>query len=123
MRIVRPELGSRMTWWWGFGLLIAVPALALAILGLRAVRAERIEREQQLRERQTQTARLADAAIRVALAEIEHQLRIYDSSDPNISPPTVEDSAIHFFSYARLTQATIRQPIRDWKNLLTSRGL
>src|SRR6266404_2258913 len=104
MRIVRPELGSRMTWWWGFCLLIAVPALALAILGLRAVRAERIEREQQLHERQTQTARLADAAIRVALAEIEHQLRIYDSSDPNISPPTVEDSSIHFFSYARSGQ-------------------
>lgn len=41
---------SRVTWRL-FGLLIAVPALALAGLGLRAVRAERIEGEQQLRER------------------------------------------------------------------------
>jgi signal transduction histidine kinase len=104
MRIVRHELSSRMTWWWGFGLLIAVPALALAILGLRAVRSERIEREQQLRDRQAQTARLADAAIRDALAEIERQLRLRDSLDQNISPPDVEDSGIHFFSYDRSGQ-------------------
>jgi signal transduction histidine kinase len=99
MGIVRHELRSRMTWWWGFGLLIAVPALALAILGLRAVRAERIEREQQLRDREAQTGRLADAAIRVALGEIERQLRIRDSLDQSISSPEVEDSGIHFFSY------------------------
>ena len=104
MRIVRPDLGSRMTWWWGFGLLIAVPALTLAILGLRAVRAERIEREQLLRDRQMQTARLADAAIRASLAEIEHQLRVHDSSDQDRSPLAVEDSAIHFFSYDRSGQ-------------------
>jgi signal transduction histidine kinase len=104
MRMVRYELRSRMTWWWGFGLLIAAPALALAILGLRAVRAERIEREQQLRDRQAQTGRLADAAIRVALGDIERQLRIRDSLDQSISPPEVEDSGIHFFSYDRSGQ-------------------
>ncbi len=90
-----------MTWWWGFGLLIALPALALAILGLRAVRADRIEREQQLRDRQTQTARLADVAIRAALAELERQLRLRDSSDQNGSPPEVEDSDVYFFTYDR----------------------
>ncbi|HLF84711.1 MAG TPA: HAMP domain-containing sensor histidine kinase [Blastocatellia bacterium] len=101
MRILRRELSSRVTWWSGFGLLTAAPALLLAILGLRAVRAERIEREQQLRDRQAQTARLADAAIRTALAEIERQLRLLDSSDPNSSPPAVEDSDVHFFFYDR----------------------
>jgi signal transduction histidine kinase len=104
MRIVRHELSSRMTWWWGFGLLIALPALALAILGLRAVRAERIEREQQLRDRQAQTARLADVAIGADLAEIERQLRVHDSLDQNTSPPAVEDFGIHFFSYDRSGQ-------------------
>ena len=104
MLIARPEPGSRLTWWWGFGLLIALPALALAILGLRAVRAERIEREQQLRDRQAQTARLADAAIRAALAEIEHELRVHDSSNQNISPPGVGDSGILLFSCDRSGQ-------------------
>src|SRR6185503_17473057 len=69
------SLKSGWTWWWGFGLLIAVPALALALLGLRAVRAERIEREQQVREQQTQVARLADAALANALSELEHALQ------------------------------------------------
>ncbi|MEK7753893.1 MAG: HAMP domain-containing sensor histidine kinase [Acidobacteriota bacterium] len=63
-------------WWWVFGLLIAAPALILAALGLRAVRAERIEREQQLRERQAQVARLADAALGNALARVESELRL-----------------------------------------------
>ncbi|HET9216775.1 MAG TPA: hypothetical protein VFR18_07345 [Terriglobia bacterium] len=48
---------------WLFSLLIAGPAIVLALLGLCAVRADRVEREQHLREHQTQTARLADAAI------------------------------------------------------------
>jgi len=55
--------------------LIAVPALALALLGLRVVRTERIEREQQLRQQQTQVAHLADAAIANAFAELESELR------------------------------------------------
>src|SRR5262249_44087709 len=63
------------TWWWGFGLLIAAPALALALLGLRAVRAERIERQQQVREQQTQIARLSDAALANALSELENALQ------------------------------------------------
>jgi signal transduction histidine kinase len=42
---------------------------------LRAVRAERIEREQQVREQQTQIARLADAALANALSELENALQ------------------------------------------------
>src|SRR5262245_38247739 len=72
MRHLAASLKSGWTWWWGFGLLIALPALALALLGLRAVRAERIEREQQVREQQTQIARLADAALANALSELEN---------------------------------------------------
>jgi hypothetical protein len=43
--------------------------MLLAMLGLSALRADRLEREQQLREQQGQTARLANAAIENA---IEH---------------------------------------------------
>jgi signal transduction histidine kinase len=73
MTLIRAPSAS-LTWWWGFGLLIAVPALILSLLGARASRAERIEREQQLREQQTQVARLADAAIAVALDKLEAAL-------------------------------------------------
>src|SRR5438105_11890883 len=64
----------------GFGLLIALPALALALLGLRAVHAERIERAQQLREQQTQVARLIDAAMANRLSAIEGELRPQENS-------------------------------------------
>ena len=73
MRI--PSISSRWNWSWGFGLFIAVPALALALLGLRAVRAERIEREQQIREQQVQVARLIDAAISSKISGLEVELR------------------------------------------------
>jgi len=71
MRLLPAWLGRGRTWWWTFGLFIAAPALALAVLGLRTVRLERIEREQQLRDQQAQTARLADAAISTTLAQVE----------------------------------------------------
>src|SRR2546428_8257170 len=73
MRI--PRISVKWNWSWGFGLLIALPALALALLGLRAVRAERIEREQQLRDQQTQVARLIGAAISNRLGALEVELR------------------------------------------------
>jgi len=71
MALLPAWLGRGRTWWWTFALFIAAPALALAVLGLRTVRLERIEREQQLRDQQTQIARLADAAISTSLAQIE----------------------------------------------------
>ena len=73
MRI--PSISSRWNWSWGFGLFIAVPALALALLGLRAVRAERIEREQQLREQQVQVARLIDASLSSRMAALGVELK------------------------------------------------
>ena len=69
-----PSLSLRWNWSWGFGLFIALPALTLALLGLRAVRAERIEREQQLREQQGQVVRLIDAAISNKVAALEVEL-------------------------------------------------
>ena len=74
---------SGRAWWGVFGLLIAAPALALSWLGLRVVGTERIELEQLRREQQSQFARLAEAAIEQALAEIETELR----SSETISEP------------------------------------
>ncbi len=70
-----PLILSRWNWSWGFGLFIALPALALALLGLRAVRAERIEREQQLREQQVQIARLIEAAISTRINSLPTELK------------------------------------------------
>ncbi len=62
---------------WGrvFVLGIATPALALSWLGLRAVGADAIEREQRVRDRQTQLAGLAAAAIATLLASLEADRR------------------------------------------------
>ncbi len=92
MRHLAAALKFGWTWWWGFGLLIAAPALALALLGLRAVRAERIEREQQVREQQTQVARLADAALANALSELEQSLQ--RAVEP--APPQANDFVFTF---------------------------
>ncbi len=54
-----------------FGLLVGVPAVTLELLGLRAVRLERIERRQTIRDQQAQIARFADAAISSALSKDE----------------------------------------------------
>ena len=63
------------TWWRLFALLIAAPAVALSVLGLRAVHADRLDRERQLRDQQSQTATIADAAIATVLDEFEAALR------------------------------------------------
>jgi signal transduction histidine kinase len=55
------------------------------VLGLRAVRAERIEREQQLREHRAQVSHLASAAIANAIAELEGELRHADESSQALS--------------------------------------
>ncbi len=47
MRVLPSRRVSGRAWWGLFALLIAAPALALSWLGLRAVRAERLEAEQQ----------------------------------------------------------------------------
>lgn len=75
MGLFPTSLHEGHSWWWAFGLLIAVPALVLALLGLWAVRAERLQEEQQLRERQAQVARLADGALENLLTELEDRLR------------------------------------------------
>lgn len=87
---------SRVTWRL-FGLLIAVPALALAGLGLRAVRAERIEGEQQLRERQRQIAQLADAAVLNALALLETGLHRPQSGQAELPAAVPADVPIVTF--------------------------
>src|SRR5688572_19586322 len=63
----RPSKGPAASWWWIFGSLIGVPALALAALGISALRLEDVERRQRTRDQQDQIARLADAALITAL--------------------------------------------------------
>src|SRR5438876_9770422 len=93
MRI--PRISLKWNWSWGFGLFIALPALALALLGLRAVRAERIEREQQMREQQVQVARLIDAAVssKISGLEVESRRREGQNFDE------AEEALSGFFSF------------------------
>jgi signal transduction histidine kinase len=97
MRI--PRVSLKWNWSWGFGLFIALPALALALLGLRAVRADRIERQQQLREQQTQVARLIDAAISNRLGALVVELRQVGSR--NADANNENSSGAYIFSLER----------------------
>ena len=66
-----PHLPIKWNWSWAFSLFIALPALALALLGMRAVRAESIEQEQKLREQERQIARLAEKGLETNLLALE----------------------------------------------------
>ncbi len=89
------KLDSRRLRQWSFGLLIVVPALVLALLGLRTVRADRLEREQERRDRQAQTARLVDGAMRASLSDVEHDLRARDNGTP------IRREGVDFFTFDR----------------------
>ena len=65
---------SGRRWWWAFALLIAAPALALALLGLRVAQLEGLERAQQTREQQAQLARLADTTVGTMLGAVQSEL-------------------------------------------------
>src|SRR5262245_32229912 len=71
----------RRTWWWIFGLLIGVPSVTLALMGLRTVRLERIERRQQVRDLQTQIARFIDSTIANALSNEETAVAYHLDAD------------------------------------------
>lgn len=73
MRIRMPRLGS-YGWHGGLALLVVVPAAVLALLGVRAIRAERLEQQQLLRAHHRQAAGLLDAAIASRLEEIARSL-------------------------------------------------
>lgn len=61
---------THRAWWWVFGLFIATPALILAVLGLQAIRAREIEREQGLRDQQAQLAKLVGSALATAFDRV-----------------------------------------------------
>jgi two-component system phosphate regulon sensor histidine kinase PhoR len=65
MRSLASSLSRR--WWWIFGAFIAAPGIALALLGLRAIRADDIERQDRRREQHSAIASLSDVAIATAL--------------------------------------------------------
>ena len=99
MRIPRLSPRPGQAWWWIFGLFIAAPAMALALLGLRAARVERIERQQQLRERQVQIARLADAALTTALNRLEGELA--QAANASREPMETAPRDVYLFSLDR----------------------
>ena len=57
--------------WWAFGILIAIPALGLAALGLRAAWLDDAEREHQRLEEERQTAAIADTLIGAGLSRLD----------------------------------------------------
>jgi len=63
MRLRVPHALVRRSWWWVFGLCIAMPAVALALLGIGGLRADDLERENRRRDREAQLVRLVDAAL------------------------------------------------------------
>jgi signal transduction histidine kinase len=74
-----PRALVRRSWWWLFGLFIGTPAVALALLGLGAIRADERERQRQHRDQQAQVAsqilRLADAALTTTINGVEADTR------------------------------------------------
>jgi hypothetical protein len=54
-------------WWVVFALLVALPAVVLAVAGLRAISADEIERADRLRQQAASTARLIDTAFAAQL--------------------------------------------------------
>jgi signal transduction histidine kinase len=63
MRLRVPHALVRRSWWWVFSLCIATPAVALAVLGVGALRADDLERENRRRDREAQLVGLVDTAL------------------------------------------------------------
>lgn len=97
-------------------LLVAVPALLLAFLGLRTVRIDRLEAAQQLRERRTQAARLGDATLRAWIETLEHRLARHTATraaGESIELFTCDRSGTLTFHSDRLLAGAPRHEI-DW---------
>ncbi|HEY7546269.1 MAG TPA: histidine kinase dimerization/phospho-acceptor domain-containing protein, partial [Blastocatellia bacterium] len=100
MRLITGQFKSSPVWR-AFALMIAAPALALALFGLRAARTERIEMRQKMIEQQRQSAHLADASISAALDDIEHELRRAESEILLSGEGPLASSAIKVFTVNR----------------------
>jgi len=68
-----PRRSGRL-WRSAFAFLIAIPALVLALLGMRVARLESLERAQEVRQQQAQLARLADTTVATMLAALQGEL-------------------------------------------------
>lgn len=102
MRLLPSRRVSGRVWWTLFALLIAVPALALAALGLRAVRGDRVEADQQLRLQQQRVAELADAAIETVLGQIATELSRLTGRRPAQNAMLPADAPIMVFDRSGL---------------------
>jgi signal transduction histidine kinase len=61
-------------WWWGFGLLIAAPALILAVLGFRSIKSQEADRARRFDEQVRQLALSLDTALDATLSRMETDL-------------------------------------------------
>jgi hypothetical protein len=85
---------SQQSWWWVFALFIAVPAVALALLGLTAIRADAVERGIRMREQQDQLARVAEAALATAFDREMAAARTSAVRDPGDASSRIVVSAL-----------------------------
>jgi hypothetical protein len=69
--------------------IFALPALALAFLGLRVMKLERMERAQQVRDQQAQLARLADSTLTNMLGALQGELVRVEASPAALRDYTV----------------------------------
>src|SRR5687768_10470719 len=96
----RLSKGPAVSWWWIFGLLIGIPALALAALGIRALRFDDVELRQRERDRQDQIAGLAGAALTTALDRESTDARLgRDDANGAVHFEIGDDQVISFPAY------------------------
>src|SRR5437588_5220513 len=74
MRWLSTSLRSGGKWWWLFAVFVATPATVLALLGVRIVELEQMERSQQISAQQRQLANLIDAALSNTFKDLETAL-------------------------------------------------
>jgi signal transduction histidine kinase len=90
-----PLFGSFRGWWFIVALVVG-PAIALAVLGLRALSLERIGRGQELWREQSRLVLLVDGAISNSLAAIEKSLRRGEAGLADTSQAQEADNSAPF---------------------------
>ena len=91
-----PPLFGFFRGWWFIVALVVGPAIILAALGLRALRLERMGREQELWQQQSRLVLLVDGVISNALSAVEGDLRRGELGPPAHSPEREVGGSAYF---------------------------